>query len=73
MKNTQAFWWGFALPLIVFFDSCWFSSWVLHDMYKSAIGAHIGQLNEMKKECEKSLPRDKVCKAEIKFVVEENK
>lgn len=28
-------------------------------------------LYQMKQECEKSLPRDKVCKAEINFVIEE--
>lgn len=35
------------------------------------VGFTYWELAEMKKECEKSLPRDKVCKSEIKFVVEE--
>ena len=59
----------FVLPMIVALFTIWFSGFVLHDLYKSAVGYNISDLNEMKKQCEKDLPRSQSCVGEFKFVV----
>lgn len=59
----------FILPMIVSIAAIWFSGFVLHDLYKSAVGYNISKINEMKKECEKELPRNQFCVGKFEFII----
>lgn len=62
---------GATLISVIFLVGVYLGGSAREQTYNSLIQVNHEQLAEMKKECEKSLPRDKVCKAEVKFVVEE--
>lgn len=69
MKDFVGF---FVYPLIVALSTVWFTSWITDDLYKSSIGYNIAELNKMKENCEKDLPRSQVCVGEFKLVVKQN-